>query len=45
MTDQACLMPDVCRLDGRTIEYTHADYAVLFEAIMALVTLAASASI
>lgn len=37
--DQACLMPHVKRLDGRTIEYREDDYAVLFEAIMALVTL------
>lgn len=45
MTDQACLMPHVKRLDGRTIEYMDNDYAVIFEAIMALVTLAASAAI
>ena len=42
MTDQACLMPYVKRLDGRTVEYIADDYAVIFEAIMALVTLAAS---
>lgn len=45
MTDQACLMPHVKRLDGRTVEYVENDYAVIFEAIMALVTLAASAAI
>ncbi len=44
MTDVACLMPGVKRLDGRNIEYQAGDYAVLFEAIMALVTLASTAS-
>lgn len=43
MTDVACLMPGVKRIDGRNIEYTHDDYAVMFEAIMALVTLASTA--
>jgi D-amino peptidase len=43
MTDVACLMPYVKRLDGRTVEYTDNDYAVIFEAIMALVTLASTA--
>jgi D-amino peptidase len=45
MADVACLMPHVKRLDGRTIEYIEADYAIMFEAIMALVTLAYSANI
>lgn len=44
MTDQACLMPHVKRLDGRTVEYSDPDYAVVFEAIMALVTLASTAN-
>jgi D-amino peptidase len=44
MTDVACLMPGVKRLDGRVIEYQADDYAVLFEAIMALVTLASTAT-
>lgn len=43
MTDVACLMPAVIRIDGRNIEYKHNDYAVMFEAIMALVTLASTA--
>lgn len=42
MTDQACLLPYSKRLDGRTLEYGCDDYAVLFEAIMALVYLASS---
>jgi len=45
MADVACLMPQVKRLDGRTIEYVQDDYAVMFEAIMALVTLASTANI
>jgi D-aminopeptidase len=45
MADVACLMPDVKRLDGRTVEYVNGDYAVMFEAIMALVTLAYSANL
>lgn len=44
MTDQACLMPHVKRLDGRVIEYSDPDYGVIFEAIMALVTLASTAN-
>jgi len=44
MTDVACLMPGVKRIDGRNIEYRATDYAVLFDAIMALVTLASTAS-
>ncbi|MBM4403850.1 MAG: M55 family metallopeptidase [Candidatus Cloacimonetes bacterium] len=42
MADMAAIMPGVKRLDGRTVEYSHADYAVIFEAIMALVILAYS---
>lgn len=45
MTDQACLMPYVKRLDGRTVSYTDNDYSVIFEAVMALVTLASTAGI
>ncbi len=40
MTDCAALMPHTKRLDGRTIEFIDDDYGVIFEAIMALVTLA-----
>jgi D-amino peptidase len=40
MADLACLMPYAKRVDGRTVEYTDNDYAIVFEAIMALVTLA-----
>lgn len=43
MADVACLMPYAKRLDGRTVEYSDSDYAVVFEAIMALVTLASTA--
>lgn len=42
MADVACLMPHVIRLDGRTIEYSDESYATVFEAIMALVTLAST---
>lgn len=45
MTDVACLMPHTKRLDGRTVEYQDNDYAVIFEAIMALVTLASTVGI
>jgi D-amino peptidase len=45
MADVACLMPNVKRLDGRTVEYVQDDYAVMFEAVMALVTLASTANI
>jgi D-amino peptidase len=45
MADAACLMPYVKRLDGRTVEYINDDYAIIFEAIMALVTLAYSANL
>lgn len=45
MADVACLMPDVKRLDGKTILYVHEDYKVLFNALMALVTLASSVGI
>lgn len=45
MTDVACLMPHTKRLDGRTVEYSDSDYAVIFEAIMALVTLASTVGI
>ncbi|MDY0152501.1 MAG: M55 family metallopeptidase [Candidatus Cloacimonas sp.] len=43
MTDVACLMPYTKRLDGRTVEFSDSDYGVIFEAIMALVTLASTA--
>jgi D-amino peptidase len=45
MADMACLMPKVQRLDGKTVSYQEEDYAVLFDAIMALITLAAATSI
>lgn len=45
MTDCAALMPHTKRLDGRTIEYVDDDYGVIFEAIMALVTLAYGATL
>lgn len=45
MADVACLMPNVKRLDGRTIEFIENDYTVMFEAIMALVTLASTANL
>ncbi len=45
MADVACLMPHVKRLDGRTIEYAENEYSVMFEAIMALVTLASTADL
>lgn len=45
MAEVACLMPNVKRLDGKTIEYTDADYAVMFDALMALVTLASTTNI
>lgn len=45
MTDVASLMPGVKRLDGRNIEYRANDYAVMFDAIMALVTLASTAPV
>lgn len=44
MTDVACLMPYVKRLDGRKVEFVDDDYGVVFEAIMALVTLASTAN-
>lgn len=45
MTDVACLMPYTKRLDGRTVEFCDNDYGIIFEAIMALVTLASTAGI
>ncbi len=45
MADVACLMPYTKRLDGRTVEYTDDDYGIIFEAIMALVTLASTTGI
>ncbi|MCB5251383.1 MAG: M55 family metallopeptidase [Candidatus Cloacimonadaceae bacterium] len=45
MADVACLMPDVQRLDGKAISYSHSDFKVLFNALMALVTLASSVGI
>ncbi|MCK9308890.1 MAG: M55 family metallopeptidase [Candidatus Cloacimonetes bacterium] len=45
MADVACLMPYTKRLDGRTVEYSDDDYGIIFEAIMALVTLASTAGI
>ncbi len=45
MADMACLMPQVKRIDGKRVSYQTDDYAVLFDAIMALVTLAAATNI
>jgi D-amino peptidase len=45
MADVACYVPKVKRLDGRTIEYKQKDYAVMFEAMMALITLASAANL
>nr|MDK2850548.1 D-amino peptidase [Candidatus Cloacimonadota bacterium] len=45
MADQACLMPNVVRLDGKTISYTENDFAVLLNALMAIITLAESVGI
>jgi D-amino peptidase len=45
MADQATMMPGIKRLDGRTIEYTNSNYSILFEAIMAIVTLAYSTTL
>lgn len=44
MTDVACMMPYAKRLDGRTVEFVDDDYEIVFEAIMALVTLASTAA-
>ena len=44
MADMAALIPFTTRLDGRTITYTHKDYAVIFEAIMALTSIAYTVS-
>ncbi|HOZ00826.1 MAG TPA: M55 family metallopeptidase [Candidatus Syntrophosphaera sp.] len=43
MADQAQLLPHSKRLDGRTVEYSDDDYAVVFEAIDAMVYLASTA--
>lgn len=45
MADIASYMPHTRRINGRTIEYTDDDYGVIFDAIMALVTLASTAQI
>jgi len=45
MADMACMMPYVKRIDGKTVEYTCDSYPILFEAIMALITLAYGAGI
>lgn len=45
MADQACMMPYTKRVDGRTVVYEDSDYGVIFEAIMALVTLASTVGI
>jgi len=42
MADVASLMPGTNRLDGRTIEFKHEDYKVLFDGLMALVTLSST---
>ncbi|PKN79283.1 MAG: hypothetical protein CVU48_05725 [Candidatus Cloacimonetes bacterium HGW-Cloacimonetes-1] len=43
MADMACLMPETKRINGKTVEYRNHDYAVMFEALMALVSLAYTA--
>ncbi|HNX01738.1 MAG TPA: M55 family metallopeptidase, partial [Candidatus Cloacimonadota bacterium] len=43
MADIASYMPHTKRINGRTIEYIDEDYGVIFDAIMALVTLASTA--
>ncbi len=45
MADMACLMPGTKRVDGKTISYANDDYPILFEAIVALITLAYSTGI
>jgi D-amino peptidase len=45
MADVACYMPNTKRLDGRTIEFREDNYAVMFEAIMALVSLASTVNL
>ncbi|KYH33295.1 D-aminopeptidase [Clostridium tepidiprofundi DSM 19306] len=42
MADVAALMPGTKRLDGRTLEFTHEDYKILFDALMALITLSST---
>jgi len=42
MTDVACYMPYTKRIDGRTVEFADDDYRIIFDAIMALVTLAST---
>jgi D-amino peptidase len=42
MADAVEMMPDIKRIDGVTIEYTHNDYAEIFDAIDAIATLARS---
>lgn len=38
--DMASMIPHANRLDGRTVQYIDPDYAVIFETVMALVTMA-----
>lgn len=40
ITDVVALMPGAQRLDGKTILYVHDDYGIIFNALMALITLA-----
>lgn len=40
MADAASLMPYVERINGRTVEFTHEDYKVVFDALTALIALA-----
>jgi D-amino peptidase len=42
MADVATLMPGTKRIDGRTLEFTHEDYKVLFDGLMALITLSST---
>jgi D-amino peptidase len=43
MADVVCMMPDVKRIDGVTIELVHNDYTQIFDAVDAIATLARSA--
>ncbi len=45
MAENACLMPHTKRIDGKTVEYTEADYRIVFDALMVLITLASSVNI
>ncbi|GAA0789752.1 hypothetical protein GCM10008909_25850 [Hathewaya limosa] len=44
MADVVALMPYTKRVDGRTILFTHDNFKVVFDAIMAMITLSYSAN-